>query len=44
LKEHYDDERKAGKLVSMRGRAWRTTKAIGLGVAAIKRIIQYSNI
>ena len=39
LKEHHDDERKAGKFVPTKDPAGRTAKAIGLGVATVKRIM-----
>jgi transposase len=39
LKQHHDEERKAGKLVSTQNPAGRTAKALGLGVASVKRIM-----
>ena len=39
LKEYHDDERKAGKFVPTKDPAGRTAKAIGLGVATVKRIM-----
>lgn len=39
LKEHHDEERRAGKFVSTKDSAGRTAKALGLGVASVKRIM-----
>jgi transposase len=39
LKEHHDEERKAGKFVPTIDPAGRTAKALGLGVATVKRIM-----
>lgn len=39
LKEHHDEERKAGKFVSTKDPAGRTAKALGLGIATVKRIM-----
>ncbi len=37
LKKHYDKERKAEEFVSTKDAAGRTAKALGLGVATVKR-------
>ena len=39
LKEHHDDERKAGKFVPTKDPAGRTARAMGIGVATVKRIM-----
>ena len=39
LKQHHDEERKAGKFVPTKDPAGRTAKALGLGVATVKRIM-----
>ena len=39
LKGHHDEERKAGRFVSTKDPAKRTAKALGLGVATVKRIM-----
>jgi transposase len=39
LKEHHDEERKAEKFVPTKDPAGRTAKALGLGVATVKRIM-----
>ena len=39
LKKHHDGERKTGKFVSTQDPAGRTAKALGLGVASVKRIM-----
>ena len=39
LKKYYDTERKADKFVSTKDAAGRTAKALGIGVATVKRIM-----
>ena len=39
LKKHHDEERKAGKFALTKNPAGRTAKALGLGVATVKRIM-----
>jgi transposase len=39
LKKHYDKERQFGKFVSTKDAVGRTAKSLGLGVAAVKRIM-----
>lgn len=39
LKKHHDGERKAGKFVSTKDATGRTAKALGLGIATVKRIM-----
>jgi transposase len=39
LKEHHDEERKTGKVISTKDPSGRTAKALGLGDATVKRIM-----
>lgn len=39
LKNHHDEERKAGKLVSTKDPAGRTAAGLGIGIATVKRIM-----
>ena len=41
LKEHHDEERKAGKFVPTKNPAGRTAKALDVGVATVKRIMAH---
>ncbi len=43
LKQHFDEERKAGKTVSTKDPAGRTAAGLGIGIATVKRIMaQYA--
>ena len=39
LKNHHDEERKTGKIISTKDPTGRTAKALGLGVVTVKRIM-----
>ena len=43
LKQHFDNEKQSGPLVSTKDSFGRTATAMGIGVATVKRIISHYN-